>query len=399
MNILVINCGSSSLKFQLINMQNENVLAKGIIERIGGSDSYIRYHYMNNDTEIKYEQIKDHNQAMEVVIHHLLDSNVGVIKNINEICAVGHRVVHGGEEFYESVIINERVIKVIEDCVYLAPIHNPPNLSGIIACRKVMPNVPMVAVFDTAFHHTIPKHAFLYALPYDIYEKYRIRKYGFHGTSHKYVFNKAVKALGYDSNNVKAITCHLGNGSSVCAIKNGHSIDTSMGLTPLEGLAMGTRCGNIDPSIVVYLMENEKMSLKEIYDYLNKKSGMLGLSGISNDVRDIKLEADKGNERAKLALEVFTYRIKQYISSYAGVLGGVDVLIFTAGIGENSRYVRAKCVEGLDFLGIGIDNEKNELSGVETDISKEGAKVRTLIIPTNEELMIARETYQLLKSN
>lgn len=396
MKVLVINCGSSSLKFQLIDMSNESVLAKGNIERIGIQGSFMKYQPKDRDKTVIEQDIKNHAEAMKIVINSLIDPKIGVIKGTDEISAVGHRVVHGGERFSGSVVIDESVEKTLEECIELAPLHNPPNLMGIRACREVMPGVPMVGVFDTAFHSHMPKHVYMYALPYELYDKYKIRRYGFHGTSHNYVFNRACEMLGKDPASTKAITCHLGNGASICAIKNGISIDTSLGYTPLSGLPMGTRCGNIDPSIVTYLMEKENLSTQEVNDLMNKKSGMLGLSGVSNDFRDIEEAASKGDQKAILALDVFCYRVKEFICAYLGILNGADMIIFTAGIGEMDALVREKITENLDFIGIQIDKEKNKTVGKEIDISKEGAKVKTLVVPTNEELMIARETMKLI---
>ena len=395
MKVLVINCGSSSLKFQLIDMSNESIIAKGNLERIATDGSFLKYEPKNADKIIIEKEIKNHDEAIKLVIDTLFDNNNGVIKDISEISAIGHRIVHGGEHFSRSVIIDDNVLKVIEDCVDIAPLHNPPNLVGIKACQKIMPNVPMVAVFDTAFHQTMPKNAYLYALPIELYSKYKIRRYGFHGTSHKYVSNRAISLLGKESS--KIVTCHLGNGASVCAVKDGISVETSMGFTPLEGLVMGTRCGDIDPAIIPFIMEKENMGPKEINDYLNKKSGILGISGISNDFRDIEDKYRAGDENAKLTLQIFTQRVKKYICSYAGVMGGIDALVFTAGVGENSVIVRRLVVEGLEFLGIAIDKKKNNVHGKEIDISKDGSIAKTFVIPTNEELMIARDTKLLIQ--
>lgn len=397
MNILVINCGSSSLKFQLIDIRKETVLVKGNVERIGEQCSIMKYQPKDGEKITIEKKIEDHVQAYKMVIAALLDEKTGIIKNVNEISAVGHRVVHGGERFSNSVIIDDNVMKAIEECIELAPLHNPPNLDGIKASKEIMPNTPMVAVFDTAFHQTMPKRSYIYAIPYDIYDKYKIRKYGFHGTSHQYVFNRAIEITGKDSKNIKAVTCHLGNGASACAILNGESVDTSMGFTPLAGLAMGTRSGSLDPDIITYIMRKEKMTIDQMDDFLNKKSGVLGISGISNDFRDVKEAALNGNERAQLAIEIFAYRVKKYISMYAGIMGGIDILVFTAGIGEKDSYMRELIVKGLDFMGIEIDTEKNKIVGEEIDISQDGSKVKVLVVPTNEELMIARETARIVK--
>jgi len=396
MKILVINSGSSSLKYQLIDTEKEVALAKGLCDRIGIDNSLMKHTKIGSDTVVLEKELKDHKDAIKEVISVLTDEKLGVISDMSEISAVGHRVVHGGERFKDSVIIDDDVIKGINDCIELAPLHNPPNIIGIEACRHLMPGVPMVAVFDTAFHQTMPEYAYLYALPYDIYKKYGIRKYGFHGTSHKYVAQRAAEMLNKPLEELKLISCHLGNGASVCAIKYGKSVDTSMGFTPLAGLAMGTRSGSVDPAVVSFLMDKEHMTIKEVNDYLNKKSGVLGISGVSSDFRDLHEAADKGNERAKLAIDIFCYRVKKYIAEYSAVTEGIDAVIFTAGIGENNDVVRAKVVDGLQYLGISIDPEKNKIKGQEIDISTPDAKIRTLVIPTNEELAIARKTYKLV---
>jgi acetate kinase len=397
MKILVINTGSSSLKYQLIDTMNEAVLAKGNCDRIGIENSYIKHTKMGSDAVVIEKDMANHKVAIKQVLDALTDKNIGVISDMSEIAAVGHRVVHGGEKFHDSVIIDDEVMKALRECIELAPLHNPPNIIGIEACQDAMPSTPMVAVFDTAFHQTMPKHAYLYALPYEIYEKYGVRKYGFHGTSHKYVAHIAANMLGKPVEDTKLITCHLGNGASICAVRGGRSVETSMGFTPLAGLAMGTRCGTIDPAVISYLMDKEKMSVKDINDYLNKKSGVLGISGVSSDFRDIEAAANEGNERAALAIEIFCYRVKKYIGEYAAVMDGVDAIVFTAGIGENNPLVRKKVLTGMDYMGINIDWEKNKIKGKELDISIAGAKVRTLVVPTNEELAIARETIKLLK--
>jgi len=378
-------------------METETMLARGLCDRIGIDDSFLKYSRNNKKDIIIKKEMPDHKTALEESIDALTNESTGVIKNISEISAVGHRVVHGGEKFQNSVIIDNEVIEAIKECINLAPLHNPPNIIGIQACKELMPNVPMVAVFDTAFHQTMPDYAYLYALPYELYEKYGIRKYGFHGTSHKYVTERASVILNRALEDLKLISCHLGNGASICAVKNGKSVDTSMGFTPLEGLAMGTRCGSIDPAIVLFLMEKEKMTPDELDDYLNKKSGVLGISGISSDFRDIQAAADTGNKRAKLAIDVFCYRVSKYIGGYAAALGGVDAVIFTAGIGENNDMVRKKSLVGLEWFGICIDEEKNKNArGKEVDISTNDARVKTLVIPTNEELEIAKQTLKLI---
>ena len=398
MKVLVINCGSSSLKYQLIDMATEESLAQGLVERIGIEGSVLTQKVEGKDKYIVKEQMKDHKDAIRLVLAALVDENNGVIKSMDEISAVGHRVVHGGEKYKESVVINDEVKANIEECFKLAPLHNPANMIGIKACEELMPNTPMVAVFDTAFHGTMPEDAYLYALPYELYEKHGIRKYGFHGTSHKYVSQTCAEVMGRDIKDLKIITCHLGNGASLCAVKNGVSVDTSMGFTPLEGLAMGTRCGNIDPAIVTFLMKEEGLSVDEVNDLLNKKSGVLGISGISSDFRDIEDAAfNKDDRRAKLALKIFEYKIRTTIGAYAAAMGGVDAIVFTAGVGENGPETREKCLEGLEFLGVEIDREANNVRGKVTEISKAGCKVNAFVIPTNEELVIARDTLELIK--
>ena len=398
MKVLVINCGSSSLKYQLIDMVNEEALAQGLVERIGIEGSVLTQKVEGKDKYIVKEEMKDHKDAIRLVLEALVDENNGVIKSMDEISAVGHRVVHGGEKYKESVVINDEVKANIEECFKLAPLHNPANMIGIKACEELMPNTPMVAVFDTAFHGTMPEDAYLYALPYELYEKDGIRKYGFHGTSHKYVSQTCAEVMGRDIKDLKIITCHLGNGASLCAVKNGVSVDTSMGFTPLEGLAMGTRCGNIDPAIVTFLMKEEGLSVDEVNDLLNKKSGVLGISGISSDFRDIEDAAfNKGNRRAQLALRIFEYKIRTKIGAYAAAMGGVDAIVFTAGVGENGPETREKCLEGLEFLGVEIDKEANNVRGKIREISKAGCNVKAFVIPTNEELVIARDTLELIK--
>lgn len=397
MKVFVINCGSSSLKYQLINMENEEVEAKGIVERIGISGSVLKHQTKNGEKVTIEGDMPTHKEALKSVIDALMHEKYGVIKDMKEINAVGHRVVHAGEKFACSVVITEEVINALKECIDLAPLHNPPNILGIEACQQLMPGVPMVGVFDTAFHQTMPKEAYIYALPYELYEKYRVRRYGFHGTSHKYVSLRAADMLGKDIKELKIVTCHLGNGASVTAVKNGKSVDTSMGFTPLEGLAMGTRCGDIDPAIVKFISEKEKLDLNGVDKLLNKQSGVLGVSGVSSDFRDIEEAAAKGNERAKLALDIFAYRVRKYIGAYAAAMGGIDAIVFTAGLGENSPEMRASICEGLEFLGVEIDEEKNNVRGKEVDISKDGSKVRVLLIPTNEELMIARDTKELIE--
>ncbi len=397
MKVLVINTGSSSLKYQLIDMTNESVLAKGVCDRIGLEHSFLKHSKTGSDTVIIEKDLYNHKVAVQEVLSALTDSKTGVIASMSEIGAVGHRIVHGGEKFKDSVVIDSNVMNAIKECVELAPLHNPSNIIGIEACQQIMPNIPMIAVFDTAFHQTMPPHAYIYALPYEIYEKYRLRKYGFHGTSHKYVAYKAAEMLGKPIEELKIVTCHLGNGASICAVKNGKSIETSMGFTPLQGLAMGTRSGTIDPAVISFLMEKEKMTVKDISDFLNKKSGVLGVSGVSSDFRDVQEAAENGNNRAILALDIFCYKVKRFIGDYIGIMNGADAVVFTAGIGENNDLVRSKVLKDLDFLGIDVDMEKNKVIGKEIDISAPGSRVKTLVIPTNEELAIARETQKLLK--
>lgn len=398
MKILVINCGSSSLKYQLIDMENESVLAKGLVERIGIEGSVLTHKPSGKDKAVIQQPMKDHKDAIKLVLDALVDPVHGVIKSMSEISAVGHRVVHGGEKYSKSVLIDESVMKALEECTKLAPLHNPPNLIGINACRALMPGVPMVAVFDTAFHQTMPKSSYMYALPYELYEKYGIRRYGFHGTSHKYVSGLCAQMMGKKIEDLKIITCHLGNGASVAAVCRGKVLDTSMGFTPLEGLVMGTRCGDMDPAIVTFLEDEAGMSSKEVNNLMNKQSGVLGISGVSSDFRDVEAAAAEGNERAALALDVFYYRVKKYIGAYAAAMGGVDAIVFTAGLGENSPETRMEICKGLEFIGVSIDPEKNNCRGKQVEISAEGATVRTFVIPTNEELMIARDTKEIVEA-
>lgn len=397
MNVLVVNCGSSSLKYQLINMSDESVIAKGLVERIGIEGSVLKHEVPGMDKVVIEKAMPDHKVAIGLVLDALVDENHGAIKDMKEISAVGHRVVHAGEKFSDSVVINDEVIKALEECIELAPLHNPANLMGIAACKELMPNTPMVAVFDTAFHQTMPKASYIYPLPYELYEKYGVRKYGFHGTSHRYVSQRAAEFLGEKLEDLKVITCHLGNGASLAAIKDGKCIDTSMGFTPLEGLVMGTRCGDIDPAIVTFVMEKENLDLAGINNLMNKQSGVLGISGVSSDFRDIEGAAEEGNERAALAIEAFNHRVKKYIGSYAAEMGGADVIIFTAGLGENSISNREEICKGLEFMGAKLDVEKNNVRGKDTIVSTDDSKVKILVIPTNEELMIAKDTQALLK--
>ena len=397
MKILVINAGSSSLKYQLIDMDTKAVLAKGLCERITLDGSKLNHTPAGGEKVVIESPMPTHAEAIKLVIDALVDENHGVISSMDEIGAVGHRVVHGGESFSGSVVIDDAVKGALRECIELAPLHNPANIIGIEACEKVMPSVVQVGVFDTAFHQTMPEEAYLYGIPYEYYEKYKIRRYGFHGTSHNYVSGKAAELLGKDIKDLKIITCHLGNGSSVAAVKGGKVIDTTMGLTPLAGILMGTRSGDIDPAIVTFLMEKENLGIDEINAVLNKKSGVFGVSGVSSDFRDLSAAADEGNNRAKAALNMFCYGIKKYIGSYAAAMGGVDAIVFTAGVGENDCATRSAIVEGLEFLGVKIDAEKNKLRGQAIDVSAEGASVRTLVIPTDEEMMIAIETERLAK--
>ncbi len=395
-NVLVINAGSSSLKYQLIDMDTENVIAKGLVERIGIDHSIIKHKPSGKDKAEIETPMKDHNDAMEQVIKALTDPVHGVVSDLSSIKAVGHRVVHGGEKFSGSVLINDAVIDALKENIELAPLHNPANLMGIAACMKLMPGVPMVGVFDTAFHAKMPKKAFLYGIPYSAYTDYKVRRYGFHGTSHKYVSRRAAEILGKDIKDLKIITCHLGNGSSVAAVDGGVSVDTSMGFTPLEGLVMGTRSGDLDAAIVPYLMGKLNMNVDQAINYLNKDSGVWGISGVSSDFRDLWTEEAKGNERAKIALDVFNYRLKKFIGSYAAAMGGVDVLTFAGGVGENDWDVRAHATEGLAFMGIKIDKQKNDkMRGEEMDISAPDSKVKILVIPTDEEMTIAQDTYEI----
>ena len=403
MKVLVINCGSSSLKYQLIETSTGADIAKGLVERIGLPGAVLTHRRGEEKFVIDNEKqvangivITDHKTAVALVIKALTCEQIGVIKSMDEIKAVGHRVVHGAEKYASSVLITEDVMKVLDECTKLAPLHNPANITGIRACQELMPKTPMVGVFDTAFHQTMTPEAFLYSLPYEIYEEYRVRRYGFHGTSHKYVAQQAAKLLGKDLKDLKIITCHLGNGASVCAVKHGKSVDTSMGFTPLAGLTMGTRCGDIDPSIVPFLAQEMGLSLADIDNLMNKKSGVLGLSGISSDFRDIEDAAAKGNKRAHLALEVFTYHVKKYIGAYAAAMNGVDAIVFTAGLGENDIVTRANIIEGVSFLGVNIDPVKNNVRGELRVISTDGSKVTAILAPTNEELMIAIDTQEIV---
>jgi len=398
MKVLVINAGSSSLKYQLIDMDTVTVLAKGLCERIGIDGSNLQHKNLVKGISEKVESpMQSHADGIKLVIEALTDKEYGVIESMAEIGAVGHRVVHGGEFFADSYIIDGKVKEALEMCTPLAPLHNPPNITGIEACEKLMPGIPQVAVFDTAFHQTVPKKAYMYAIPYELYEKYKIRKYGFHGTSHKFVAAEAAKLLGKPAEELKIITCHLGNGSSISAVDCGKCVDTSMGFTPLDGVVMGTRTGSMDPAVVTYLMKNENLDVSGVDNLMNKKSGVFGVSGISSDFRDLSAAADEGNERAQLALDMFTYSVKKKIGECAAIMGGVDAVVFTAGVGENDSAARWEITKNLEFMGIEVDSEKNKVRGEAMDISKDNAKVRTLVIPTNEELMIALDTARLVE--
>ena len=396
MKILVINAGSSSLKYQLIDMDTENVMAKGLCERIGIDGSRLNHTPGDADKVVIEKPMKDHADAINMVIEALVSPEHGVISDMGEISAVGHRVVHGGELFSSSVVITDEVKKAVESCNELAPLHNPANLIGIAACEKAMPGVPQVGVFDTAFHQTMPKEAFMYAIPYKYYENYKVRRYGFHGTSHKYVTQRAAAMLGKKPEDLKIITCHLGNGSSITAVKNGKSVDTTMGFTPLAGVPMGTRSGDIDPAILQFIMNKENIDADKMNSILNKESVVLGISELSSDFRDLSAATADGNKKAELAEEMFIYNVKKYIGAYAVAMGGVDAIVFTAGIGENNGAYRKAMTEGLDFMGIKIDDEKNSIRGCEVDVSAADSKVKVLVIPTNEELMIAMDTKELL---
>ncbi|HXK71134.1 MAG TPA: acetate kinase [Clostridia bacterium] len=398
MKVLVVNTGSSSLKYQLIDSSNERMLAKGLCERIGLVNGIHSYTNSENKSFVNECVIRDHAYAFKIMLEALISDEYGVLKDISEIDAVGHRVVHGGEKFNKPVLIDDSVIKIIEDCIDLAPLHNPAGISGIRVCQEILKDVPMVAVFDTAFHQTIPDYAYMYALPYEMYEKYGVRKYGFHGTNHRYVSRRAAEIMQKPLEKIKIVSCHLGSGASICAIDKGMSIDTSMGFTPLAGLAMGTRSGTIDPSIISYIMDKKHMSVEEVNDYLNKNSGILGVSGISSDFRDLIKAKDEGHKRAQLALNIFAYRVKKYICEYVGVMGGIDALIFTAGVGENNAYIREAITNNLDIFGIKMDKKKNNAAKGEADVSKDRSNVRILIIPANEELEIARQCKSLLEA-
>ena len=397
MKVLVINCGSSSLKYQVLEMETEELLCKGLVERIGIDGSVINHEKSGMDKWVKETSMKNHTEAIGHVLEALVDPERGIAKSMKEISAVGHRVVHAGEKYANSVLITDEVIEVLKDCSELAPLHNPANLQGIAACRELMPDTPMVAVFDTAFHQTMPPESYIYGLPYEYYEKYAVRRYGFHGTSHKYVAMRAAKMLGKDIADLKLITCHLGNGASIAAVKNGKVFDTSMGFTPVAGLVMGTRCGDIDPAILAFVAAKEGKSFADMDKVINKESGVYGLSGVSSDFRDVEAAADEGNERAKIALKVYAHRVKAYIGAYIAEMNGCDAIIFTAGLGENGKTMRKAICENMDSLGIVLCDERNDVRGKETLISAVSSEVKILLIPTNEELAIARETLALVK--
>ncbi len=396
MKILVINCGSSSLKYQVLDMTDETLLCKGMVERIGMDGSFIGHEKIGMEKEKATIPMHDHKDAIAQVLKAIQDPKTGVIGSLDEIGAVGHRVVHAGEKYADSVLIDDSVLAALEECTELAPLHNPPNLAGIAACRQLMPKTPMVGVFDTAFHQTMPPESYIYALPYEFYEKYGIRRYGFHGTSHKYVAQKASEILNVDLEDLKLITCHLGNGASVSAIKRGKCIDTSMGFTPLEGLVMGTRSGDIDPAIVSFIAKKKGITHEEANDILNKESGVLGISGVSSDFRDLETAVAEGNERAILALKVFAHKVRFYIGAYMAEMNGCDAIIFTAGVGENDIMMRELICHDLGNLGIKIDPLRNKVKGKLTMISDEGARIKVILIPTNEELMIARDTLNIV---
>jgi acetate kinase len=397
MKVIVLNCGSSSIKYQLFDMPSADVVAKGLVDKIGLKGASIK-HSRQDGISLKLEgEILDHQAGIEHVLAILTHKEYGSLASLEELGAVGHRVVHAGEKFNGSVAITDEVINALEECVDLAPLHNPPNLEGIYAITKLLPTIPQVGVFDTAFHQTMPEHAYLYGIPYSLYEKYKVRRYGFHGSSHRFVSKRAAEILNKKPEDLKIISCHLGNGASIAAIQNGHSVDTSMGMTPLEGLVMGTRCGDVDAGALLYIADKEETSIPFTSTLLNKHSGMLGLSGVSSDMRDIETAAVQGNQRAKTALEIYHYRIKKYIGAYAAAMGGVDLVIFTGGVGENGWETREECCKGLEFMGIRFDKEKNtKLRGKEAVISSDDSLVSVMVVPTNEELVIAMDTYEIV---
>ncbi len=399
MKIIVLNCGSSSIKYQLFEMPSQEVIAKGLVEKIGLKGASIKHTKANGDVLKMEGEILDHQQGIEYVLGILTHKDHGCVKNLNEINAVGHRVVHGGEKFNQSIKITPDVINALVECIELAPLHNPPNLEGINAITKLLPDVAQVAVFDTAFHQTMPEYAYLYGIPYSLYEKYKVRRYGFHGTSHRYVSQRAAEILGKKIEDLKIITCHLGNGASLCAVDHGKSVDTSMGMTPIEGLVMGTRCGDIDAGALLFIADKEKTSIANTNTLINKHSGMLGLSGISSDMRDIETAAKENNARAKMSLELYYYRIKKYIGSYAAAMGGVDVIVYTGGVGENDWITRQNALTGLEFMGIELDPATNtNLRGKEMIISKDSSKTKIMVVPTNEELVIAQDSFNIVNN-
>lgn len=397
MKILVINCGSSSLKYQVLEMETETLLCKGVVERIGLEGSILKHEKQGNSNFELKADMEDHRQAIGNVMDAIVHEEHGVASDMSEIGAVGHRVVHAGEKYASSVLLTDDVIQALEDCVSLAPLHNPPNLLGIAACRELMPDTPMVGVFDTAFHQTMQEDRYIYAIPYEYYTKYGIRRYGFHGTSHRYVSQRAAAMLGKDVADTKVITSHLGNGASITAVDGGKVVNTSMGFTPLEGLVMGTRSGDIDPAIIDFLCQTEGLSIAEVNEILNKKSGVLGISGVSSDFRDVEAAAAKGNKRAELALKVYANKVKFYIGGYLAELNGADAIVFTAGLGENGILMRSMICSGLENLGVVLSEERNDIRGVEAELSAEGSPTKILLIPTNEELMIAMDTYEIIK--
>ena len=397
MKILVLNCGSSSVKYKLIDLQDngQNILAEGGVEKIGLPDSFLKFKFNGEKVSIE-TSMPNHDVAIRIILDNLTSAKYGCIKDYNEIEAVGHRVVHGGEKFNSSVLITDEVIAKVKECYDLAPLHNPVNIAGIEAISSILPDVPQVGVFDTAFHQTMPDYAYMYALPYEAYEKYGVRRYGFHGTSHRYVSRRACEFLSVDYNSKKIITCHIGNGGSITAIKDGKSIDTSMGLTPVEGLMMGTRCGDVDPAAILYLEQKENLDANRMQALINKKSGVAGVSGVSSDMRDIEAAIKQGNKRAALALQMYEYRIAKYIGAYAAALNGVDIIVFTGGVGENQIVTREQVCKQIEFLGVDLDNEANQIRGEEKEITKPGSKVRVVIIPTDEEYMIACDTKEIV---
>ncbi|MBI9037754.1 MAG: acetate kinase [Bacteroidales bacterium] len=397
MKILVLNCGSSSIKYQLFDIDKKIVMAKGIVEKIGLEESILKNNRNDGDKVLVTEEIPNHTIGIEKILNLLIDKDHGSLKSFDEINAVGHRVVHGAEKFNSSVLITDEVVKKMKECIDLAPLHNPPNLKGIAAIKEILPNIPQVGVFDTAFHQTMPDYAYMYAIPFELYEKYSIRRYGFHGTSHRYVSQRACEILNLDFKKQKIITCHLGNGASIAAVKNGKSVDTSMGLTPVEGLMMGTRTGDLDLGVMFYLMNKENLDVKAANALVNKKSGVLGISGISSDMREVEEAEVKGNKRAKLALSMYNYRVKKYIGAYAAAMGGVDVIVFTGGIGENSPETREEICKGFEFLGLDFDSNVNKgIRGKEMVISKPESKVIAIVVPTDEELVIAQDTFEII---